>query len=71
MTAKLTRMANQIATFFESQPGAGPEAVAAHLNDFWAPEMRGAFAQAADPTELHPLVREALPLLRLPNAERG
>lgn len=37
---KLIRMANQIATFFESQSDGGPEAVAAHINDFWEPRMR-------------------------------
>ena len=37
---KMTRMANQIATFFESQPvpdRAG--SVAAHLKEFWEPRM--------------------------------
>lgn len=37
---KLIRMANQIATFFESQPEAAPAAIAAHINDFWEPRMR-------------------------------
>ena len=38
---KLVRMANQIATFFASQPGTDQaERVAAHLKDFWGPEMR-------------------------------
>lgn len=37
---KLTRMANQIATFFESQPDADqPGRVAAHLKEFWEPRM--------------------------------
>jgi formate dehydrogenase subunit delta len=35
---KLVRMANQIATFFSSQPGEDKaERVAAHLKDFWGP----------------------------------
>ena len=38
---KLVHMANQIATFFKSQPGEGQaEKVAAHLRDFWDPRMR-------------------------------
>lgn len=38
---KMVYMANQIATFFKSQPGSDQaERVAAHLNDFWDPRMR-------------------------------
>ena len=37
---KMVRMANQIATFFRSQPGDTDEQVAAHLSDFWDPRMR-------------------------------
>ena len=41
---KMVRMANQIATFFESQPVADQSApVAAHLNDFWEPSMRASW----------------------------
>ncbi|WP_333830655.1 formate dehydrogenase subunit delta [Pararhodobacter sp.] len=37
---KLVHMANQIATFFKSQPGGDQaERVAAHLSDFWDPRM--------------------------------
>ena len=37
----LIRMANQIASFFRTQPGGPPsEKVAAHLDDFWEPGMR-------------------------------
>lgn len=40
---KLVRMANQIATFFRSQPGTDPaDRVAQHLRDFWDPSMRHA-----------------------------
>lgn len=65
-TDKLVRMANQIATFFATQPGQDQaERVAAHLRDFWAPEMRAALkAQAAaDAAGLDALVRRALPLI--------
>jgi formate dehydrogenase subunit delta len=45
---KLVRMANQIATFFSSQPGEDKvERVAAHLKDFWGPEMRSELKQYA------------------------
>ncbi|MBC9245865.1 formate dehydrogenase subunit delta [Paracoccus sp. 11-3] len=37
---KMIRMANQIATFFKSQPGDAPEKIADHLRDFWEPRMR-------------------------------
>lgn len=38
---KMVRMANQIATFFNSQPGDDQaERVADHLRDFWDPQMR-------------------------------
>lgn len=38
---KMVRMANQIATFFKTQPGEdAPARIAAHLTDFWEPRMR-------------------------------
>ncbi|WP_306004763.1 formate dehydrogenase subunit delta [Aquicoccus porphyridii] len=38
---KMVHMANQIATFFKSQPGEDQaERVAGHLRDFWEPRMR-------------------------------
>ncbi|WP_424988159.1 formate dehydrogenase subunit delta [Microbulbifer sp. S227A] len=38
---KMIRMANQIATFFKTQPGQdAPAMVAAHISDFWEPRMR-------------------------------
>ncbi|TDE36292.1 formate dehydrogenase subunit delta [Antarcticimicrobium sediminis] len=38
---KMIYMANQIATFFKTQPETDrAERVAAHLNDFWDPRMR-------------------------------
>ncbi len=65
---KLARMANQIATFFATQPGEdGDEKVAAHINDFWAPPMRAELHQMiASGADLHPLVIEADNHLRLP-----
>lgn len=42
---KMVHMANQIATFFKSQPGEDAGAkVAGHLRDFWAPDMRAQLA---------------------------
>lgn len=64
---KLVRMANQIATFFASQPGTDQaERVAGHLKDFWGPEMRAELkdhAAAGYDAELNELVRRALPLI--------
>jgi formate dehydrogenase subunit delta len=42
---KLVYMANQIATFFKTQPGDDQaERIAAHLRDFWEPRMLEALA---------------------------
>lgn len=63
---KLGRMANQIATFFATQPGPDQaERVADHLRDFWGPEMRTALKGYADEgsVELDDLVKRALPLI--------
>ena len=57
---KLVRMANQIASFFATQPGTDQaERVAGHLKDFWGPEMREDLkAQAAvDDSDLSPLAK--------------
>ena len=64
---KLIRMANQIATFFESKKH--DEAVAgtaAHISDFWAPTMRKQLFDhiAAGGSGLKPLVIEASPKIR-------
>jgi formate dehydrogenase subunit delta len=37
---KMVMMANQIATFFDTQPGHAPDKIAAHLKDYWEPRMR-------------------------------
>ena len=63
---KLTRMANQIATFFATQPGTDQaERVAAHLTDFWGPEMRAALKAPAaeDDSDLSTLARDAVSLI--------
>ncbi len=60
---KLVRMANQIATFFESQPrGDQAEKVAQHLSDFWDPRMREEILRiAADGgSGLSPLARDGV-----------
>lgn len=63
----LVKMANQIATFFESQsenqPGVAAQAVAGHLKLFWAPEMRALLLEELDhpgDTEMRPVVTQAL-----------
>lgn len=65
-TEKLVRMANQIATFFQSQPGEDQaDRVAAHLKDFWGPDMRNALKDyaAQDDSQLNDLVKRALPMI--------
>ncbi len=59
---KLVRMANQIATFFRSQPGTDQAArLAGHLRDYWDPSMRATLkAHVADGAEdIDPIVRDA------------
>ncbi|WP_137157312.1 formate dehydrogenase subunit delta [Rhizobium sp. FKL33] len=66
---KLVRMANQIATFFLSQPEAErASGVAVHINKFWEPRMRRAFLDHVDAggEGLLPLVIEASKLVKRP-----
>lgn len=37
---KMVMMANQIAAFFNTQPGDASEKIADHLRDYWEPRMR-------------------------------
>lgn len=68
-TEKLVRMANQIATFFMSQPeNTRIAGVANHINKFWEPRMR---RQLFDHIEqggegLDPLVLEASKTIKRP-----
>jgi formate dehydrogenase subunit delta len=63
---KLVKMANQIAIFFDSQPGDPSDGIAKHINEFWEPRMReGLLANAAATTaDLSPSVIAALPHIR-------
>ena len=66
---KLARYANQIATFFKSQPGEdAAENVAAHLSDFWDPRMRRQLLDhiAAGGAGLDPVVVAAAKVMRAP-----
>jgi NADH-dependant formate dehydrogenase delta subunit FdsD. len=68
---KLIRMANQIATFFESQTEATrAEGVALHINKFWEPRMRRQLFEHIDQggEGLKPLVIEASRLIKRPVA---
>ncbi len=70
-TAKLVRMANQIATFFLSQPEAvRVEGVATHINKFWEPRMRRELFEHIDQggEGLLPLVMEASKAIKRPIA---
>ncbi|ANL42449.1 UNVERIFIED_ORG: formate dehydrogenase subunit delta [Rhizobium esperanzae] len=69
---KLVYMANQIATFFKSQPASeSAEGVANHINKFWEPRMRRQLFEILEKQEngLDPLVLEAVPMIRKPEAE--
>lgn len=62
---KMVHMANQIAAFFDSQPGDAASHVAAHLSDFWEPRMRVQFLDyvAQGGEGLTPSARKAAQLL--------
>ena len=65
----LIRMANQIATFFESQkPETRVAGVAGHVNDFWDPRMRTELLALieAGGAGLDPMVCDAAHLIRRP-----
>ena len=69
---RLVTMANQIATFFATQPGDPAKATADHLKSFWDPRMRKAIAAhvAADGAGLDPValaaVRQLAPIAAEP-----
>ena len=68
---KIIRMANQIATFFHSQPASeGPGGVATHINKFWEPRMRRRFFEMVDAGagDFLPLVIAASREIRRPDA---
>lgn len=58
---KMVTMVNQIATFFDTQPGSAPDKIADHLKDYWEPRMREQLKSylAAGGTGLRPSVHEA------------
>jgi formate dehydrogenase subunit delta len=71
---RLVYMANQIGSFFATQPGTGAaEAIAAHLTKFWDPRMRKAICAhlAAGGSDLDPLVRDAVALIASDKAKAG
>jgi len=71
---KIVRMANQIATFFLSQPeNVRAEGVATHINKFWEPRMRRHLFEHLDGggEGFLPLVIEASALIRRPEARVG
>lgn len=68
---RLVYMANQIATFFVSQPEAERVGgVADHINKFWEPRMRQRLLEIieSDGAGLSPLVLAAAPAIRRPQA---
>lgn len=71
---KLVYMANQVAKFFAAQGEARAAAgVADHLQKFWDPDMRRDFLAEAKrtPDKLHPAVKAAIPLLRVPETGKA
>jgi len=67
--SKLVYMANQIATFFRSQPESeAAQGVATHINKFWEPRMRRQLFEILerDTDDLSPLVIQAAPLIKRP-----
>jgi formate dehydrogenase subunit delta len=69
--SKLVYMANQIATFFASQPSKeAAQGVATHINKFWEPRMRRQLFEILEEQDngLDALVLEAAPLIRKPEA---
>lgn len=66
-TMKLIHMAKQMADFFRNQPDRpAAEAVAAHINDNWSPQMRSDFvALIRSGAEADPIVRDAADFVRL------
>jgi formate dehydrogenase subunit delta len=67
--ARLIRMANQIATFFLSQPVSEQEdGIANHINKFWEPRMRKRLFEllASDEQGFSPLVRAASNKIKRP-----
>jgi formate dehydrogenase subunit delta len=67
---KMVMMANQIATFFTTQPGQDQaQRVADHLNDFWEPRMRAQLAAHIKNggEGLDPLVLSAFTLVNVPS----
>ena len=66
---KMVTMANQIATFFETQPGEDQASrVADHINDFWEPRMSRQLLDyvGAGGDGLKPLLIEATKEVREP-----
>lgn len=65
---KMVHMANQIAAFFNSQPGESAAGVAAHLSDFWEPRMRRQLLDyiAAGGAGLDPVVLDAAAKMNIP-----
>lgn len=59
---KMVMMANQIASFFATQPGDAADKIADHLRDFWEPRMRSQLQNyvGAGGEGLNPLVEEAV-----------
>lgn len=65
---QIIKMANQIAAFFESQPGDRAAGIATHINENWSPDMRADLMAELENPALAALVKEAAPAIRKPAA---
>ena len=68
---KMIMMANQIATFFKTQPRTdAPAKIADHINDFWEPRMRTQLFEVLDAggEGLSPLVVASAEKIRRPTS---
>ena len=65
---QIIKMANQIAAFFESQPGDRAAGIATHINENWSLDMRADLMAELDNPALAALVKEAAPTIRKPAA---
>lgn len=66
-TDKLIRMATQMADFFRNQPEDPAEAVADHINHYWAYPMRQSLIdQIKAGAAADPIVRDCVTHIKLP-----
>jgi formate dehydrogenase subunit delta len=69
-TAKLLRMANQIAANYHAEPlDKAAVSIATHINKFWTPKMREDLIAAAPDGNFSPALQSALGSIKRKKAE--